>query len=470
MNQRKSDARGPLSHIHRRGFLQTGLTGLAGLSLSSAFSSAGFALEPSKTDPKLTIEKIDRTTVRVPFREIPERAMDRELPHWRYSEVFEVRLKGGQVGFGETLLYYTWGATEDDDVARALGKNAASLMWDDTLGAGLQMALFDAVAKASNVPVYRLLGEKVHDKTPLSWWNIDTSAEDMAAECKLAHSQGYMAYKTKGRPWFDIFEQVETAAKVVPESFKIDIDFNDTLRTAKLAIPILKDLAAFPQIDIYETPIPQGDIEGNKKIRAATRVKVAMHYGTPPPEVAIKEGVCDGFIIGGGAKQVIEQGNVCAKADKPFWLQLVGTGITAVFSLHFGAVLSHARWPAVNCHQLYTHTLLTEPIVVRDGFAAIPEKPGLGYELDRAAVEKFRVEKPAERPDPPRLIKTTWPHGRTMYIGSTGKVNFMLDVANAGAIVFYRRGAHTELVPNDGSQRWQKLWERASKAPIILMQ
>ena len=377
--------------------------------------------------------------------------------------------KTARSGLAKRLLYYTWGATEDDDVARALGKNAASLMWDDSLGAGLQMALFDAVAKSANVPIYRLLGEKVYDKTPLSWWNIDTSAEDMAAECKLAHSQGYMAYKTKGRPWFDVYEQVEMAAKVVPDSFKIDIDFNDTLRTAEQAIPILKDLAAYPQIDIYETPIPQGDIEGNKKIRAATRVKVAMHYGIPPIEVAIKEDVCDGFIIGGGATTVMEQGGVAAKADKPFWLQLVGTGITAAFSLHFGAVLSHARWPAVNCHQLYTHTLLTEPIVVRDGFAAVPEKPGLGYELDREAVEKFRVEKPAERPDPPRLIKTTWADGRKMYIGNTGKVNFMLDLANAGSIPFYRPGAHTELVPNDGSQRWQSLQNRASKAPIVMI-
>jgi hypothetical protein len=159
---------------------------------------------------------------------------------------------------------------------------------------------------------------------------------------------------------------------------------------------------------------------------------------------------------------------VSATADKSFWLQLVGTGITAAFSLHFGAVLSHARWPAVNCHQLYTHTLLTEPITVSEGFAAVPEKPGLGYELDRAAIEKFRVEKASERPDPPRLIKTSWPDGRTMYIGSNGKVNFMLDAANAGTIPFYRPGAHTELVPNDGSQRWQKLWERASKGPMMV--
>ena len=34
----------------------------------------------------------------------------------------------GVAGIGETLLYYTWGATQDDDVKRAQEQNAAELM------------------------------------------------------------------------------------------------------------------------------------------------------------------------------------------------------------------------------------------------------------------------------------------------------------------------------------------------------
>src|SRR5690349_4933838 len=86
----------------RRQFLSAGLTGLAGLSLPSIFASRGLSFEASKMQLDLTIERIDRTTVRVPFRELPERAMSRELPHWQYSEIFEVHLRSGHVGFGET--------------------------------------------------------------------------------------------------------------------------------------------------------------------------------------------------------------------------------------------------------------------------------------------------------------------------------------------------------------------------------
>ena len=456
----------PSKRIDRRTALKAGMTGLAALGLPPLSVRRAHAAPTGTTKRGLVVARIERVTVRVPYREIPRRAMDRELPHWRYTEIFEVHLNSGHVGYGETLLYYTWGVSDDDDVRRTLGKNAAAMMWDDSLGAGLQMALFDAVARANDVPVHRLLGRQVHKRTPLSWWNIDTPAEDMAAECKEAHRLGYMSYKTKGRPWFDVWEQVAQSARVVPEAFKIDMDFNDTLRDARRAIPILKDLEKYPQIDIYETPIPQSDIEGNRAIRKATRVHIAMHYGNPPPRIALCKEVCDGFVVGGGARRVMQTGAVAAMADMPFWLQLVGTGLTAAFSLHFGAVLSHARWPAVNCHQLYQHDLLAAPIRLERGFADVPDTPGLGYELNRDIVEKYRVDKPAKRPDPPRMVEVAWLDGRRLYIANNG-VNFMLRAANEEKIPFYVRGVNTRGLPDDGTDRWRELYEKARQGPYM---
>ncbi len=447
---------------HRREFLRTAAALSASIALVPRWSVAEGA-----SHKYFDIESIERTTVEVPYREIPARHMARELPHWKYSEIFQVRLKSGVTGIGETLLYYTWGATDDEDVRRAEGKNAVELLWDDSLGAGLQMALFDAVAKTAEVPIHRLLGQKRHDTTPLSWWNIDTSAEDMAAECQEALRKGYRSYKTKGRPWFDLWEQVEQATAVVPPEFKIDMDYNDTLLTAEQAIPILVELEKYPQIDIYETPIPQKDVEGNRKICEATRVHVALHYGDPDPAIALSQPMCDGFVIGGGARRLLAAGSASAAVDRPFWLQLVGTGITAAFSLHFGGVLSHAQWPAVNCHQLYEHDLLADPIEVVDGYAKVPDGVGLGHEVDWDVVEKYRVAKPPRRPEPERLLETRWPDGRRMYVANTGKVNFMLTVAQQGAMPFFERGVVTELLPDDGSDAWRKLYERARRAPVF---
>ena len=407
------------------------------------------------------IVDIKRTTVRLEYREVPRRNMDRELPHWRYTEILEVKLASGVTGIGETLLYYTWGVPTDENVRKVIGKNAMSLMWDDSLGAGLQMALFDAVAKTSEVPIHAILGKQVHGKTPLSWWNIDTSAADMASECKTAKSLGYMSYKTKGRPWFDIWEQVDLAAKAVPPEFKIDMDFNSTLRTAEQGMEILKGLEKYPQIDIYESPIPQSDVEGNKKIHEATRVQIALHYGTPKPAICAKENVCDGFVVGGGATSLTRAAKFSEEASFKFWLQLVGTGITAAYSLHFGGVLKMAQWPAVNCHQLYENDLLVNPIKLENGFAKVPDGPGLGLELNREALNKFKVNKPKSRPEPARLIETVFEDGTKMYTANDGKVNFMLTAGNEGKYGYYKKGADSKLVPNDGSAKWKELYNKA---------
>jgi L-alanine-DL-glutamate epimerase-like enolase superfamily enzyme len=451
--------------INRRQFLASGVAGLSSLSVFSRQQLK--AAQSSVSERFFEVEAVERTTVRLPFRPVPRRNMDREIPHWRFIEVCDVKLKSGHTGTGETMLFYTFGVPSDAAVKRVIGKSAVDLMWDDSLGAGLQMAMFDAVGKTTGSPVHVLLGKQVHSQTALSWWNIDTSAADMASECAEAVRLGYMSYKTKGRPWFDIHEQLAASVKKVPTEFKIDMDFNDTLLTAKKGMQIIKDLEKYPQVDIYESPIPQSDVAGNKAIRDATRVNIAMHYGTPDPATVVRDGVCDGFVIGGGATRVTNSGRFAGEVDMPFWLQLVGAGMTAAYSLHFGGVLEQATWPAVNCHQLFEHDLLTEPIRVENGFAAVPDRPGIGYSINRDIVAKHKVERPTDRPEPKRLIETTWADGGRMYTASNGKVNFMLTAANEGKYPYYKKGAHTQAVPDDGSARWKELYERARKAGPI---
>lgn len=447
----------------RRAFLKKS-AGVAGLLAFSGFSRSTLrAVGAVAAEKHFEITDIKRTTVKLEFRPTPRRNMDREIPHWRYSEICDVTLKCGVTGTGETLLFYTWRATPDEAIPRVIGRSAIDVMWDDTLGAGLQMALFDAVGRAAEVPVHSLLGEKVHDTTPLSWWNIDTSAADMVSECKEAMRLGYTSYKTKGRPWFDVFHQVDEACKVVPPEFKIDMDFNDTLRTAEQGLPILERLGKYPQVDIYEGPIPQDDVDGNRRITNSTHVKVAIHYGTPDPETCAQTRCCDGFVAGGGATKLMRTGRFCEETRFPLWLQLVGSGLTAAHSLHFGGVLKQAIWPAVNCHQLFETDMLVDPILLKNGHAVVPDRPGLGYEINRDTVAKLKVDKPAERPEPERLIETTWADGLRMYTANNGQVNFMLSAANADRYPYFAPGADTRLVPNDGTARWRELYDRARK-------
>ena len=455
----------------RRQFLSgTALT--AGVASGSTLSSSTI-LPPSLPIPSLmtpldlSVSSVETVTVNVPFRQVPARNMIRELPHWTIFEICKVKLKCGVLGFGETMEFYTWGRVSEESIQRVQGRNAAELLWDDSLGAGLQIALFDAVGKALELPCYRLLGNKIWDRTPVSWWDIDMPGEDWVVECAEARRQGYSAFKTKGRPWYDLDQQLSTLMPTLPEDFQVDIDFNGFLMDAERGTERLQRWEQYHQVAIYETPIPQNDIVGNRKLKSATRVPIAMHYGTPSPAVAIRKGVCDGFVVGGGVSHVLRAGHFASEANLPFWLQLVGTTITATFSLHLAAVLKKAVWPAVNCHQLYTHAMVRQPLKLEDGTAPIPESPGLGVDLDEEAIERFRIEAPGKQPypTPGLLIGIRWLSGRTSYYAHARQY---WDDFGADKLPVFAQGVELKRIPDDGSEQWKRLQAQAQKGGVHL--
>lgn len=413
----------------------------------------------------LTVKNVERIPINVPYREVPARNMVRELPHWTLFEICKVTLECGVTGFGETMQYYTWGTVSDAAVGSVIGKNAAEQMWDDSLGAGLQMALFDAVGRATDTPVWALLGKKHRDRPLISWWDIDMPGEDWVLECKQAISEGYTDFKTKARPWFDLNEQCRVLCATLPEWFDVDMDFNAMLNDTAHAVQLCREIEKYQHVKIFESPIPQWDVAGNKFLRSQTRVAIAHHFGSPPIMTALQEDVCDGFVIGGGASSVMRQGVISAAADKPFFLQLVGTGITSTFSLHFGAVLTHARWPSVNCHQLYQSHMVLPRISVSNGMAEVPNAPGLGVDLDEEAVEQYRLpEMPAKTyPHPNLLIAIRFGSGAVSYYAHSQQY---WDDFSLGRLPVFQSGTRQELVPDDGSREWRELQERAQKGGV----
>ena len=123
-----------------------------------------------------------------------------------------------------------------------MGHEAAELLWHDELGAGVQMALFDAVGKVLNVPVYQLLGKKLREWAPISWWAMDMPPADWAQQCADAVAQGYMSAKLKARTWYDLHAALQAVFKVVPPQFILDLDFNATLDNAANAVKFLSTL------------------------------------------------------------------------------------------------------------------------------------------------------------------------------------------------------------------------------------
>ncbi|MBA3945599.1 MAG: mandelate racemase/muconate lactonizing enzyme family protein [Herpetosiphonaceae bacterium] len=412
------------------------------------------------------IRDVERIVVDVPFTPRCQEWNAREVWQWRISEVIRVTTDVPElVGYGETILHYTWGRVSDAAIERVRGGNPAEFLGDDSLGAGLQMALYDLVGKVLGVPAYRLFNlPRVREWCPISWWNIDMPPEAFAAEAQEALAQGYTSYKIKARPWWDVYAQVKQISAVTPPHFRLDLDWNTMLINQGNAAPVLAELDKESRIAIYESPIMQHDVEGQRLLRQKITRPLALHFGEPPFPTVVRDMVCDGFVVSGGVAGILRQGALAGAFEKPFWLQMVGTGLTTALSTHLGAVLPFAQWPSVNCLNNYADDLLSTPLVIQGGYLQVPEAPGLGIEIDEQALMRYRMEPPYEHPQPRLLMSVVWPGGRVMHYTQMRPQcwdNFLLGNQPA-----QERGVTMEVRPDDGSPEWAELYARAQRAPV----
>ena len=338
----------------------------------------------------MIVKDLEMFALNIPFYCNRVRAhMHRALTHSERLYVYRLELDNGVIGYGESS------DNESGNIERILGQNPFAFVQDEAVGFGIQMALFDAAGKAVGVPVHRLLGGKVRDRCPISWWSIDMPPEDWVEEAVESVRRGYTSIKLKARPWWDIFAQVNALSQAVQEDYRFYIDFNGFLLKKDFAITVLKRLDAFPNVAFYESPFwLRTDIEGAKSLQNEVENPIIDHFR----ETYLHCGAGDGFVVGGGATEVRRKGALCASFDKPFWLQMVGSGITTAYAVHIGAVQTHARLPAITAHELWEHDLLKERLQVQAGSIRVPEAPGLGIEVDESALERYRVEPDAPTP------------------------------------------------------------------------
>lgn len=417
----------------------------------------------------MKITNVERIAIDLPFaNERERRHMQRANTHGERITLWRISTDAGIVGYGDA----SGNVAQTHDL---VGCNVFDVLYSNAVDYGMEIALLDIAGKALEVPVYRLLGDKVRDYTPISWWDIDMPPADWAAECQLALSQGYTSAKLKARPWFDIVGQVDAVSKAVPSWFKLDVDFNSFMINSGNAIPILRELDAFENVAFYESPIWQHDVDGYKQIRSRVKRPISMHWGSPPMPTALCENVCDGYVMGGRLNEMRGNGALLATFNKPFWLQLVGTSIVTAFGVHLCSVLSHAQWPMITCSCLWEDDLLVNPMPVQDGYIRVPEEPGLGIQVDEAAIEKYRVDPASPSPKERYLAKrhvfrVRWPaapgrsRGMSWCYASRDR---HAEAFYSGTVPGFVRGVTLEVLEDDGSAAFTRLYERVQRGDVL---
>ena len=127
------------------------------------------------------------------------------------------------------------------------------------------------------------------------------------------------------------------------------------------------------------------------------------------------------------------------------------------------AVLTHARWPAINLNHMFVSDMVKPGIKPANGSVAIPDTPGLGYELDEDALEKYRIERVPERPRPNKLYAILWPSGATSYYRNADE--FRAEFVS-GKLPVFPRGVYLEEVTDNGGGEWKQMHAKVQSGGV----
>lgn len=257
-----------------------------------------------------------------------------------------------------------------------------------------ESAIFDIVGKALGLPVHRLLGSACRSAVPVDFWMGRRTPEDAARRTRLAVSLGYRGLKMKSALEDPVVAQVEAIVEAGGPDFRIIIDPNQRYYRPAEALRLARDLERFPQIVALEDPVPVWNLDWYRLLRQKTTIPLALHLSTPQQVInAIKAEACDYLNLGGGMVNFVKCAAIAEAAGILVWHGSgVDLGILEASYVHAAAVARTCVLPSdIFGRLIREHDLLVEPLRIENGQVVVPQRPGLGVDLDLDAVERYRV-------------------------------------------------------------------------------
>lgn len=370
--------------------------------------------------------------------------------------VFKVHTDAGLTGYGDQRVR-PWAQPAVDCAKHLIGKNPFELLNNRLgLGSALNCALYDVMGKFLELPVHKLLGQKVRNQVTVAAWTRPASPEQFREEIRRAVDQGYMTFKMHSCEYHDIFAQTRAASEVAPDGFRLHWDFNHN-RNLPTALPIIKELERdYPIVAYVEDPLIKEDLNGWRELRRKTDIPLVMH-GTPLGGIQeVILGLADVYMVGGPVGDIVATGMALGKANVPVILQLDGGTLGKAMAMHLASVLPTHTAHSINLDDQYEEDITTERIPVVDGCSPVPDGPGLGFEVDENALARLAAQKLVEAPRHVGVLHM--PSGITYY-GKSYVAPGSLVGRQEGAV----RGFWSEIWEDDGSREFRSVYERVQQ-------
>jgi muconate cycloisomerase len=217
------------------------------------------------------------------------------------------------------------------------------------------------------------------------------SPDDTARRTRRALESGFQGVKMKCAFGDPIAERVRAVREVAP-SFSVILDANQRLYDVERATQVGRALEPFDRV-ILESPIPQDRLDDYVVLRKAVPHEIALHLTSLPDLLAaLRADAADHYNLLGTIREFVDWAAVAHAAGCKTWRGTgMDLGIRDMSSVHTAAAAGCALPCDIIGNLFREDDLIVEPIQIAGGFAVVPEAPGLGVELDLAAVENYRV-------------------------------------------------------------------------------
>ena len=269
---------------------------------------------------------------------------------------------------------------------------------------GIDMALWDIKGKALGLPVYKLLGGSFKKKIRAyaSVLFPDTEAE-IAAMVKCYAAQGFTAIKFGWGKFGNVPEEdiglVRAAREAAGNAVDIMVDAGACYRDLHMAIHQARELEKY---DVYwlEEPFPPDDLLALAKLSQATDIRIATGERLSTRyqfRDLIERGKVDVIQPDVGRVGGISEFRKVAFISQMFEIPCVphawSSDILLAATLHINASIPNGGIFQEFClsGRPLRKDLVREPLQLQDGCLVVPEKAGLGIELNEDTVDKYRI-------------------------------------------------------------------------------
>jgi len=267
----------------------------------------------------------------------------------------------------------------------------------------IDIALYDIMGKASNQPIYNLLGGAFQKSFgQLATMPRDTPAR-MADHAVKLMASGYTCFEPKMTGHLESLDadadRLEAMIEKVPGSALVIADPNQMWGTAKDTIEILTRRFSGVANLAIEQPVIYHDLKGLASITAAVPQKVVadeaiqnlatmieIASGRYADMVSLKLGKCGGFYKALQMMRIAEAANLPVRID---WTQ--GSALLDTATGHL-----HAAVRLVGCDPGMDYQLRIKDrpvkaggVVLKNNKLVMPETPGLGLTVDEKLVRKL---------------------------------------------------------------------------------